>query len=123
MNLHGIVSPLINAVNPQITATIQRSIGYTTDDSGRQVPQYAPLRQIRCQVQSLTFSDLQQTEGLNITGVKRKVYVNGHLDPVIRSRREGGDLITLPNGETYLIVLVLEYWPDWSSFAVVLQTD
>jgi hypothetical protein len=123
VNLHGLVTPLINAVNPQVTATVHRSIGYTTDDSGRQVPQYAPLRQIRCQVQSLTYSDLQQVAGLNITGVMRKIYVNGHLDPVIRSRREGGDLITLPNGETYLIVQILEHWPDWSSVAVVLQTD
>jgi hypothetical protein len=49
--------------------------------------------------------------------------MNGHLNPVIRSRREGGDLITLPSGETYLIVQMLEHWPDWSSLAVVLQTD
>ena len=123
MNLHNLVAPAINAINPMVTATVHRSIGYTTDDSGRQVPQYAPLRQITCQVQALTYTDLSQVQGLNITGVMRKIYLNGHLDPVIRSRREGGDLIILPNGETYLIVQILEHWPGWSSIALVLQTD
>jgi hypothetical protein len=61
--------------------------------------------------------------GLNIQGVKKKIYVNGHLDAIIRSRREGGDLIQFRNGDTYLIVQVLEHWPDWTSVAVVLQTD
>jgi hypothetical protein len=123
MNLHAIVANLIGMVNPMQTATIKRSIGYTTDDSGRQVPTYAPLTQISCQIQSLQYNDLAQISGLNIQGVKRKIYVNGHLDTVIRPRREGGDLIVLENGETYLIVQVLEYWPDWSSLVIVLQTD
>jgi hypothetical protein len=123
MNLHGIVSGAIGAINPQEVAIIQRSNGYITDDSGRQVPSYAPLKAVRCQVQSLQYNDLMQIDGLNIQGVKRKIYVNGHLDPVIRSRREGGDLIQLPNGDTYLIVQVLEHWHDWSCLAVVLQTD
>lgn len=123
MNLHSIVSNLIGMVNPMQTATVQRSNGYTTDDSGRQVPTYAPLKIITCQIQSLTYTDLMQIDGLNIQGVKRKIYINGHLDAVIRSRREGGDLIILQNGETYLIVQILEHWPDWSSLAVVLQTD
>jgi hypothetical protein len=123
MNLHGIVSNTIAMVNPMETAMVQRSNGYTTDDSGRQVPTYAPLRQIRCQIQSLQYTDLMQIAGLNIQGVKRKIYLNGHLDAVIRSRREGGDLIQMQNGDTYLIVQVLEHWPDWSCLAVVLQTD
>ena len=123
MNLHGIVSPLIGAINPPENAIVQRSTGYTTDDSGRQIPTYAPLKSIRCQIQSLTYNDLMQIDGLNIQGVKRKIYINGHLDAIIRSRRDGGDLIRLQNGGVYLIVQILEHWPDWSSFAVVLQTD
>src|SRR3954470_12647357 len=123
MNLHALASGIVSAINPMDTAVVHRSIGYTTDDSGRQIPQYAPLKSIHVQIQSLTYSDLTQTQGLNIQGVMRRLYVNGHLDAIIRSRREGGDLITLRNGETYLIVQVLEHWPDWSALAVVLQTD
>jgi hypothetical protein len=123
MNLHALASGAISAVNPMAIAIVQRSTGYTTDDSGRQVPTYAPLKSIRCQIQSLTYNDLFQVDGLNIQGVKRKIYINGHLDAIIRSRREGGDLIQMQNGDTYLIVQILEHWPDWSSFVVVLQTD
>jgi len=123
MNLHKIVAPLIGAINPMQTAIIHRSTGYTTDDSGRQVPVYAPLKSITCQIQPMTYGDLMMVEGLNLQGVKKKIYINGHLEAIIRSRREGGDLIQFQNGETYLIVQVLEHWPSWSSLAVVLQTD
>ena len=123
MNLHRIVSGAISAVNPMQTAVIHRSTGYTTDDSGKQVPTYAPLKAITCQIQPMTYGDLMMIDGLNIQGVKKKIYVNGHLDAIIRSRREGGDLIEFRNGETYLIVQVLEHWPSWTSVVVVMQTD
>lgn len=121
MNLHGVAANAISAVNPMETATIQVSTGYTTADDGTRVPTYLPAQQVSCQVQALQFSDLTQLDGLNIQGIKRKIYLNGRWDGLVRIDRKGGDLIKMQSGDVYLIVLVLEYWPDWSSLAAVLQ--
>jgi hypothetical protein len=73
------------------------------------------------QVQSMTFSDLHQVDSLNLQGIKRAIYLNGRIDGLVRKDNKGGDLITRPNGEIWLVVLVLEYWPDWCKVAVTLQ--
>jgi len=73
------------------------------------------------QVQSLTYTDLTQIDGLNIQGVRRAIYINGEVDGLVRSENKGGDIITTPNGEVWLVVLVLEYWPDWTKCVVTLQ--
>jgi hypothetical protein len=75
------------------------------------------------QVQALSYDDLRQIEGLQLQGVRRKAYVTGTWDGVIRSQDKGGDVIvfppgTLPQGDTWLVAHVLEYWPQWT--AVVL---
>lgn len=123
MNLHAVVSGAINSVNPFVTGTIQVSTGYSTDAVGRQTPSYtivtAPM-----QVQALGYRDLQQIDGLNLQGVRRKIYINGRLDGVVRWLAKGGDLITLSEGpETgvWKIAMVLEQYPDWCSVAVTLQ--
>jgi hypothetical protein len=121
MNLNAIVSGAISAVNPMELATIQISTGYTTNPDGTRVPTYQPARQVLCQIQSLAYNDLFQLDGLNIQGVKRKIYINGHWDGVIRADGKGGDVLTMPNGDVYLVVLVLEHWAQWSSLAVTLQ--
>lgn len=120
MNLHGIVSPYVGTVNPLTPVIIERSTGYTVDASHKQVPSYAAPVTVMGQVQSLTFSDLQQTEGLNIQGERRAVYINGRSDGLIREDRKGGDRVTW-NGILWLNVHVLEYWPDWCKFVITRQ--
>lgn len=120
MNLHGIVSPYIGVVNPQVAISIQRSTGYTIQPDGTQVPTYAPAATVIAQVQALSADDLRQVEGLNIQGEKRAVYINGRTDGVIRENRQGGDLVTF-NGTLWLNVHVLEYWPDWCKFVITRQ--
>jgi hypothetical protein len=121
MNLHGIASPLIAVVNPMQVASVRKSTGYTTDATGQRIPSYAPATPISCQIQSLSFNELTALDGLNIQGVKRKIYINGAWDGVIRADGKGGDLVTMPNGDIFLVVLALETWPDWSCVAVVKQ--
>lgn len=122
MNLHGLASGLIGAVNPAIPLTIQVSAGYATDAGGKRTPIYAvPSINIPGQVQSLTFSDLKQVEGLNLQGIKRAIYLYGRVDGLVREFNKGGDLITAPDGNIWLVALVLEYWPDWCKVAVTLQ--
>ena len=113
MNLHSIVGPCVAAVNPWLTASIQRSTGYTTADDGSRVPTYQTAS-VKAQVQALTYSDLQQINGLNIQGERRAMYLDGSWDGVVRVDGRGGDLITLPDGSVWLVAQVLE---DWSSTA------
>ena len=121
MNLHGIVGPYVGTVNPPTPIIIQMSTGYTIDATTRkQVPTYAAPVTVIAQVQSLTYSDLRQIEGLNIQGERRGVYINGRSDAIIRQDQKGGDLITW-NNENWLNVHVLEYWPDWCKFVITRQ--
>lgn len=79
---------------------------------------------LRAQIQPLTKSDLMQLEGLNLNGDKKKIYMNGSIDGVIRIDIKGGDLVTTPNGQVWLVVQNLEGFSDtagWVSAAMVLQ--
>jgi len=108
-------------------AELWKSVGYDTAPDGKRSPKYRKLP-IVVQVQALTAGDLQQLDGLNIEGVKRKVYANAQVAAVIRVRAKGGDLIVfpkgvLPEGTTWLAAHILERYPEWCSFAITLQTD
>lgn len=120
MNLHGIASGYVGAVNPLVSIVIERSTGYTKNDAFEQVPSYAAPATVLAQVQALSADDLHAIEGLNIQGEKRAVYINGRSDGLIRPDRKGGDLVTF-NGEPWLNVHVLEYWPDWCKFIITRQ--
>lgn len=121
MNLHGIASRVISAVNPMIAITVNVSTGYTTSADGTQVPTYSPLSTTG-QVQALSGKDLRQLEGLNIQGVSEKAYLNGNYEGVFRVLGKGGDLLVF-GGRTYLVIAVLERWPDWCSVALMMQLD
>jgi hypothetical protein len=121
MNLHLIVSGAIGAVNPQSSATFQASTGSTTNDDGTRVPTYAAPVTIQCQIQSLQYNDLMKLSGLNIQGVRSKIYVNGSWSGLVRPEGKGGDLITFADGSVWLVAVVLEDWPDWCSVAVTRQ--
>lgn len=125
MNLHAIVSPAVGVVNPHVQATIRRPNGYTTRPDGTRVPAYTDLP-VTVQVQSLTFSDLQKLDSLNVQGVRRAAYMSGNALAVVRPLQYGGDLMvfapgTLPEGDTWLVAQALEEWPDWSKAALTLQ--
>ena len=123
MDLHGTVSGAIQAVNPFVPGTIQSSTGYTANDDGSRTPTYSTAV-VSCQVQAMSFKDLQQVDGLNLNGTRRSIYVKGAQNGVVRVSSKGGDLITLtdgPNAGVYLVAMVLEQWPDWVKVAVTLQ--
>lgn len=121
MNLHGIVSGYISAVNPQETVVVEISDGYETAADGLRSPKYLPPELMLAQVQALQFRDIQQLDGLNIQGTQRKMYFYGEIDGLVRVDNKGGDLITRSDGSVWLVTLVLEQWPDWCSVAVTLQ--
>ena len=121
MNLHAIVSGAIAAVNPMIVVGIQRSSGYTKDSSFRQVPQYSASVPTSAQVQPLTYKELEQLDGLNLQGTRKSIYINGAVAGAVRAAEVGGDLVTMPDGSVWLVVLIFEQWPDWCKAAITLQ--
>lgn len=123
MNLHGIVSGAISAVNPPQSASLYRSAGYTTLPDGRQQPKYAPPATVNAQVQDLSQKDLAQLASMNVQGSQRVAYLNGSLFGLVRVESKGGDLLTMADGHTWLVTAVLEQWADWCKVALTLQDD
>ncbi len=128
MNLHAIAVNAIDAVNPQVWATVNVSTGYTTNPDGTQVPTYTTVRE-RVQVQGLVereFAVLRHEEGMNLNAVNRKMFAYGSINMNIRAIHEGGDILTLVIGgvtTTWKVVRIFETWPDWCAVVIRQQTD
>jgi hypothetical protein len=125
VNLRGIVNPATSFINPNVGATLRRNTGYNTAASGKRTPIFQDVA-IQLQVQSLTKSEIQHLDGLNIQGVGRAAYFYGHVFGLVRAKQAGGDMIvfpegTFPEGNEWLCVHVLEQWPDWGKVAITLQ--
>lgn len=122
MNLHGIVRGVITSVNPDVPLSIRLNQGWTTSATGKRTPILSdPIEGVYGQIQSLTFRDLTQIEGLNLQGTRRAIYINGAIDGLVRQTNQGGDLVTTPDGVVWLVAIVLEHWPDWVKCAVTQQ--
>ena len=129
MNLHAIVSGNIAAINPPIKGMVSVSTGYTTSPDGTRVPTYRNYYDVSLQVQSLTFRDIMQINGLNLNGTRRAIYLYGTVDGLVRSENKGGDLITIEYGVhkgVWIVATVLEQWgdgnvPAWVKVAATLQ--
>lgn len=128
-SLHGIVSAAVGTVNPFVTATVERSAGFTqgsvSGGAAGRTPIYTTST-IQCQVQAMSGRDLRQLDGLNLQNVTRKLYVAGSIEGVIRAAQKGGDKIifpngTLPEGNVWLATIIFEMWPTWCSLGLTLQ--
>ncbi len=120
MNLRGIANSVTSTVNPNQTVTVLRSTGYTIGAGRKQIPTYAAGVSGPGQIQALNGVDLKQLDGLNIQGTIRAIYLRGSLAGVIRPDGTGGDIVQI-DGRDWLVVKVLESWPDWTKAAIVLQ--
>lgn len=121
MDLRGLANGVSSTVNPNQTVRVSRSTGYTFGAGRKQVPSYATPVEGPGQVQALDGKDLQQLDGLNIQGTIRAIYLRGALAGVVRPDGTGGDLVETADGQTWLVVKVLESWPTWTKAAIVLQ--
>ncbi|KWO67591.1 hypothetical protein [Burkholderia territorii] len=125
MNLHGIAAPCVAAVNPWVTVSLQASSGYSTEPDGTRTPAYADSVAMAAQLQSLTYKDLVQLDGLNVQGEQRALYLYGNWQGVLRPEVNGGDLVTLPDGSLWLVTHVLENWSltsNWCKVSIVRQS-
>lgn len=124
MDLNAIAAAATASITPSVSATLQTSAGYTTNADGSRSPAYSAPITVTAQVQPMTYRDLVQVEGLNLNGTQRAVYLHGDVNGVVRVAKDGGDLITIPTGPNsgvYLVVHVLEAWPDWVKVVATLQ--
>lgn len=126
MNLHGIAGPVVSAINPQIPVTALIATGVSAPGpDGTTVPIYADPLALVGQVQPITWRDLQQMEGVNLGGIRWKVYLYGEVDSVVRFEKKGGDLILIQTGRhqgTWLVAQILEQFPDWCCAAITFQS-
>ena len=127
MDLRGLANGVTTTVNPNQTVTVLRSTGFTTGAGAKQVPSYAAPVSGPAQIQALDADDIKQLDGLNIQGTIRAIYLRGTLAGVVRPNQTGGDLVTIAAPApvalrgTWLVVKVLESWPDWAKATIVLQ--
>ncbi len=127
MNLHDIASNVISSVNPTVTATINKSSGYTTNPDGSQVPPYTTITG-PAQVQGLVereYATLEHTDGFSMNAINRKMFAYGSINMAIRDGMTGGDTIQLPANSVgypvvtnWKLVRVWETWPDWCSVII-----
>lgn len=125
MNLHSRVSGVIGRINPNATVTVRRSTGFTQNPDFTRTPTYVTATMLG-QVQALTSAELAQVDGLNVQGEKLALYVNGNLAGVSRPDNTGGDLVTLPDGSVWLVLIPLENWKrtaGWTKCAIVRQVS
>jgi hypothetical protein len=122
MNLHGFVAGNIDAVNPRISCLYKASTGYTYDAAGAQVPAYAAPVTVLARFQPMTSDDLKMVDAVDQQRNRTKVYLFGESDGVVRSQLKGGDIITDPQNNVWLVSQPMEQWAqDWCSVAVTLQ--
>lgn len=120
MNLHQIASGSIGAINPFITASIVKSTGAAEDGNGKTIATYADPVEVSVQKQAISQADLKHMDNLNIQGLLTKIWVNGAWYGVDREVGQGGDLVYIGT-QIWLVMSVMEIWPDWCSVIACLQ--
>lgn len=127
INLDFIANDAIQGINEDLTASLYKFKAYTTSGSGKRSATYETAVSAKVQCQG-TFSakELSQIAGLNIQGARQAVYIKGNWQGVIRADQTGGDKLSyadIPGGDVkdWLIVHILESWPDFTKVVVAQQ--
>lgn len=121
MNIFPIVHAAVSAVSPQVPVSIQISTGSTTNADGSRSLSYAAPQTVNASIQALQYNDIVQADSMQIEGVRRKMYVYGEVDGLVRSKNKGGDLVTLPNGSVWKVALIAEAWATWTCAIITLE--
>lgn len=119
MNLHGVVIGAISVINPVISATVRRNLGYITMQDGSRTPNMFDST-ANVQVQALSSDELKFLDSQGIQGTLRAVYLFGNWGGIIKADRIGGDMLIFDNHK-WLCVTALENWPDWCKIIVRMQ--
>lgn len=123
LNVFAIAGNLTPIINPHITATLKISDGVKVNEDYSTSPKFIEI-QLRCEVQALSTSDLQQVENMNQQSDMRAVYIIGGIKALNRPLQYGGDIINF-YGSDWLVTQQLEEWGDgsWTKVAVTRQIN
>lgn len=125
MNLHAIVGPIINMVNPSIEVRYYASMPSVLDENtGCQIPKYAPPIHFIAQLQPLSQQDLQHVGSINQQRQTKALYLNGTAKGIDRPELRGGDLFEF-NGKRWLLTQQIEDWNQagWCKVLLTEQQD
>lgn len=131
MNLHHIVRGAINAVNPDVTVQILRSMGSKPDESGFAVPVFQRSYDVRAQIQSEGDAALFHADMAGANTVTRRIYLYTPKDRdeqpagVWRPLARSGDYIVQEDNTVWLINAVIENFAgvNWLCVRATLQVD
>ena len=123
MSLHDLVANAISGINPMMTCQWYKNTGTSSAAGGIVTPTYNTPLAISCQVQQLTAADIKHIQDQNLSGISRKVWCDQILTGIDRAAGLGGDRLILPDGTIYLVVQVIETWPDWCSALLQKQVS
>ena len=114
INLHALVNGAINALHPDVAATLYRSTGQVTTADGSVKSVYAPGVAIAAKVQTESPTALAHTDRVGMEDVTRKFYLRSEpglaerVAGIVRPLARGGDMLQLPDGTWWLVVGVIE---------------
>ena len=125
MNLHEIVSGVINSINPFQTITITPRSSYTVDEYGEATPNEGSSYQIQAQIQPLTSEDIKFINSYNESTIYKAFWVSANTFGLNRPMAKGGDKVVW-NGKTFYVTSMPEDWYEtcgWSHFIGALQLN
>lgn len=129
MDLRLLANPVTQNINMNTPGTWIASTGYTTNAAGARTPTTVSTP-VDLQIQAADQNIIKHTDGLNITGIIRSVYVFPQVQSVVRVTAQGGDILVFPmslGGPNYnwLVTHILEDWhssdASWGHCLVTLQ--
>lgn len=137
LNLHNVVRGAINAVHPDITATLYQSVGQAVTGGGGLKSVYAPGIIIAAQMQSEGTFALYHAERTGLEETSRKFYLfspaglDSRIAGIVRPLSRGGDIFQLADQTWWLVEAVLEDFTrgaapngaGWASVRAVMQVN
>jgi hypothetical protein len=130
MDLRILANAATQNVNPNTPAVIITNQGWVTDAAGHRTPVTATTA-VTIQIQAMDQGLIRHTDGLNITGIVRSIYIYYPANSVVRVTGQGGDIVQFSQilGGTvnnWLVTHVIEEWQStnaaWSHVLCTLQT-
>lgn len=121
MNLHNIVSSVINAVNEPQEIKITPRQDYTVNEYGEAVSGFKTAYTVIADVQPVMSEDIKNINNYNESSIYKAFWVDGEVNGLNRIEVKGGDKIEW-NGRTFFVTSVPEGWNDtcgWTHFIAV----
>lgn len=121
IDLFGIASNMLGAVNPMREIILKRSLGYQTNEDFSTSPTFEEIP-VMADIQDASTGELMLTENMQQQGEVRSVYLRGCVRALSRPVQAGGDMLVF-DGSEWLVTAVKEQWGenDWCKVLATRQ--